>query len=106
MNFFHQPSNNPIVRSAKSSDVDDIFGLIESMTADGTLLRDSLYESEQQLNTSIVAASRHGLVPGLRRPRRHVAEVPSIAVRPQARGLKAGSKLLPYLRYLTDERRE
>jgi GNAT superfamily N-acetyltransferase len=36
----------------------------------------------------------------------HVAEVPSIAVRPEARGLKAGSKLLPYLRYLKDQRRE
>jgi hypothetical protein len=70
MHFFHQPSNNPIVRSAQSSDVDDIFGLIESMTADGTLLRSSLYEREQQLNTSIVAASHRGLVPGLRRPQR------------------------------------
>jgi N-acetylglutamate synthase-like GNAT family acetyltransferase len=35
----------------------------------------------------------------------HVPEVPSIAVRPEARGLKAGSKLLPYLRYLPDESR-
>jgi hypothetical protein len=69
MHFFHQPSYNPIVRSAQSSDVEDIFGLIESMTADGTLLGSSLYESEQQLNTSIVAASHHGLVPGLRPPR-------------------------------------
>ena len=38
MHFFHQPSYNPIVRSAQFSDVDDIFGLIESMTADATLL--------------------------------------------------------------------
>jgi hypothetical protein len=34
----HQPFYNPIVRSAQFSDVDDIFGLIESMTADATLL--------------------------------------------------------------------
>jgi hypothetical protein len=38
MHFFHQPSFNPIVRSAQFSEVDDIFGLIECMSADGTLL--------------------------------------------------------------------
>jgi N-acetylglutamate synthase-like GNAT family acetyltransferase len=48
-----------------------------------------------ELNTSIVTASHHGLVPGCAALGAHVAEVPSIAVRPEARGLKAGSKLLP-----------
>ena len=59
-----------------------------------------------ELNTSIVAASHHGLVPGPRRPRRaHVGEVPSIAVRPEARGLKAAVSYF-LLEVPKDERRE
>jgi GNAT superfamily N-acetyltransferase len=73
MRFFHQPSDNPIVRSS-------------------THLSSPLHTTGYFLGCAAIGA--------------HVAEVPSIAVRPEARGLKAGSKLLPYLRYLKDQRRE
>ena len=97
MHSFHQPSHSPVVRRAQSSDVASIFGLIESMTADGTLLRRSLYEIEQQLDTFIVADSYDGEFLGcaaLHRYGVHLAEVRSIAVRPEARGLGAGGMLL------------
>jgi amino-acid N-acetyltransferase len=97
MHSFHQPSHSPIVRRAQYSDVTSIFGLIESMTADGTLLRRPLHEIEKQLDTFIVADSHKGEFLGcaaLHRYGAHLAEVRSIAVRPEARGLGAGGLLL------------
>jgi amino-acid N-acetyltransferase len=70
------------------------------MTADGTLLRRSLHEIEQQVNTFIVADSDKGEFLGcaaLHHYGAHLAEVRSIAVRPEARGLGVGGMLLERL---------
>jgi len=75
MHSFHQPPHSPIVRSAQSTGVASIFGFIESVTADGMLLRHSLHAIEQQLNTSIVADSHKG---------EFLGSPPSIATAPQS----------------------
>jgi hypothetical protein len=75
MHSFHQPPHSPIVRSAQSTGVASIFGFIESVTADGMLLRHSLHAIEQQLNTSIVADSHKG---------EFLGSPPSIATAPES----------------------
>jgi hypothetical protein len=57
-----------------------------------------------ELNTSIVAASKHGPVSWAALPSAPTSlSSPHRRPRPK-HGLKAGSKLLPYLRYLNDQK--
>ncbi len=93
-------SSTPTVRPARSSDVQNIFHLIDSMTGDGTLLRRSATEIEQQIESFLVADSAEGDFLGcaaLHRYNAQLAEIRSIAVRPEARGLGAGGMLLQHL---------
>ena len=88
------------IRHADRADVADIFRLIESLTSDGTLLRRSEREIAQQLSSFIVARGEEGEFLGcaaLHRYGKHLAEIRSIAVRPEARGLGAGGRLLEHL---------
>ncbi len=101
------------VRRAELADSTQIHALIESLTADGTLLRRSLGEIREQIDTFLVAEGSAGQ-PGpaqsnespcdeflgcaaLHRYGTHLAEIRSIAVRPEARGLGAGGLLLQRL---------
>ena len=91
---------NPHVRSAVASDVESIFSLIDSMTDDGTLLRRPASEIRQHIDSFVVAESAEGTFLGcaaLHRYGKHLAEIRSIAVRPEARGLGAGGLLLERL---------
>ncbi len=93
-------SLSPHVRSAVASDADSIFSLIESMTDDGTLLRRPLSEIRQHMDSFVVAESAEGAFLGcaaLHRYGKHLAEIRSIAVRPEARGVGAGGLLLERL---------
>jgi amino-acid N-acetyltransferase len=107
------------VRRACRADAKNIHALIDSMTADGTLLRRSLSEIEQHCDTFVVAEllvgpdkygpQEHGPekhdacenrflgCAALHRYGAHLAEIRSIAVRPEARGLGAGGMLLEQL---------
>ncbi len=90
----------PVVRRAALSDLSNIFYLIESMTGDGTLLRRTKREIEEHLDTFVVAESDTGEFLGcaaLHRYGPHLAEIRSIAVKPEARGLGAGGMLLEKL---------
>ncbi len=100
MDEYHSGFPGCSVRRAQRSDVAPIFGLIDSMTADGTLLRRSAREIEQQIETFIVAESASAEFLGcaaLHRYGTHLAEVRSIVVEPEARGLGAGGMLLQRL---------
>ena len=100
MNSLSQPPSLPFVRAARPADVPDIHRLIESMTADGTLLRRSLSEISSQIGSFVIANSAEGEFLGcaaLYRYGSHLAEIRSIAVREQARGLGAGGMLLKRL---------
>ena len=96
-----EPSQpDPVVRPASLADLGNIFNLIESMTSDGTLLRRTKHEIEAHLDTFIVAISGSGEFLGcaaLHRYGPHLAEIRSIAVKPEARGLGAGGMLLEQL---------
>ena len=96
-----EPSQpDPVVRPASLADLGNIFNLIESMTGDGTLLRRTKREIEAQLDTFIVASSASGEFLGCAARHRygsHLAEIRSIAVKPEARGLGAGGMLLEQL---------
>ena len=88
------------VRKAQTADVPCIFELIDSMTDDGTLLRRSVREIEQQIETFVVAESGRGEFLGcaaLHRYGPHLAEIRSIAVKSEARGIGAGGLLLKRL---------
>ena len=88
------------VRRAEQADAALIFNLIESLSGDGTLLHRSLAEIEASLSTFIVASTEQGEFLGcaaLHRYGQHLAEVRSIAVRPEARGAGAGGMLLQWL---------
>ncbi len=89
----------PTIRKAQPADVSAIHCLIESMTSDGTLLHRSIREIEQQLDTFIVADAGGEFLgcAALYRYGKHLAEVRSIAVCPQARGCGAGGLLLKRL---------
>lgn len=91
---------SPVVRKALPTDVPHIHSLIESMTSDGTLLRRSVADITQQIESFIVADSAEGEFLGcaaLHRYGKHLAEIRSIAVREEARGLGAGGMLLKRL---------
>ena len=109
------------VRRAELADSFQIHALIESLTADGTLLRRPLSEIKQHIDTFLVAEASaqspdSGPASGpesskdveprcdqflgcaaLHRYGTHLAEIRSIAVRPEARGLGAGGLLLQRL---------
>lgn len=94
------PVSNPHVRSAIASDTESIFSLIESMTDDGTLLRRSVSEIRQHIGSFVVAESAQGAFLGcaaLHRYSKYLAEIRSIAVRPEARRVGAGGMLLERL---------
>jgi amino-acid N-acetyltransferase len=85
------------VRSAHLSDARTIFHLIESLSADGTLLYRPLHEIEAHIDTFVVAETASGGFLGcaaLHRYGPHLAEVRSIATLPEARGLGAGAMLV------------
>ena len=95
-----QSNPDPRVRRARLSDLGNIFDLIESMTGDGTLLRRSRRELEREIDTFVVAETGTGEFLGcaaLHRYGPHLAEVRSIAVKPEARGCGAGGLLLQQL---------
>ena len=92
--------SSPRVRSAVPSDAESIFKLIDSMTGDGTLLRRPLSEIRQHIDSFVVAETPEGEFLGcaaLHRYSRQLAEIRSIAVRPEARGVGAGGLLLERL---------
>lgn len=91
---------SPVVRKARAADIPRIHSLIDSMTSDGTLLRRSVADITQQIESFIVADSADGEFLGcaaLHRYGKHLAEIRSIAVREEARGLGAGGMLLKCL---------
>ncbi len=90
----------PLVRTARPADVPSIFALIDSLSGDGTLLRRSTREIEQQIGSFLVAETPSGSFLGcaaLHRYSAQLAEIRSIAVRPEARGAGAGGLLLQHL---------
>ena len=90
----------PRVRHAQLSDLGNIFNLVESMTGDGTLLRRTRREIEAQIDTFVIAETAAGEFLGcaaLHRYGPHLAEIRSIAVKPEARGCGAGGLLLQQL---------
>lgn len=92
--------STPHVRNANPADAESIFKLIESMVDDGTLLRRPLDEIQQHIDTFVVAESAEGTFLGcaaLYRYGKHLAEIRSIAILPEGRGIGAGGLLLKRL---------
>jgi amino-acid N-acetyltransferase len=85
------------VRPAKLPDAVDIFNLVNSLSGDGTLLRRNYAEICENIRDFAVAESQDGTFIGcgaLHLYGPHLAEVRSIVVKPEAKGQRAGGKLL------------
>src|ERR1700733_2896419 len=85
------------VRKAKLQDAVNIFDLVNSLSGDGTLLRRNYAEICENLAGIAVTESERGVFLGcgaLRLYGPDLAEVRSIAVKPQAKGQGAGGKML------------
>ena len=107
-----QPRAAPAIRVHKAhvQDARNIFDLVNSLSGDGTLLRRSYAEICENVRDFTIAerAGRDGEPKflgcgALHLYGPHLAEVRSIVVRPEAKGLGAGGKLL---RALIDEAEE
>src|SRR5438105_11165787 len=86
-----------VVRQAKLQDAVNIFDLVNSLSADGTLLRRSYAEICENVRDFTVAESESGVFLGcgaLHLYGPHLAEVRSIVVKPEAKGQGAGGRLL------------
>jgi amino-acid N-acetyltransferase len=91
------------VHKAHLQDARNIFDLVNSLSVDGTLLRRSYAEICENIRDFTVAETSNGTFLGcgaLHLYGPHLAEVRSIVVRPEAKGLGAGGLLL---RALVDE---
>ena len=85
------------VRKARLQDASEVFELVNSLSADGTLLRRAFAEICENIRDFTVAESEGGHFLGcgaLHLYGPHLAEVRSIVVRPEAKGRGAGGKLL------------
>jgi len=88
------------VRQARLQDAVNIFGLGNSLSGDGTLLRRSYAEICENVRDFAVAESETGGFVGcgaLHLYGPHLAEVRSIVVKPEAKGQGAGGRLLQAL---------
>ncbi len=93
------PARSPDVRvrKARLGDALKIFELVNSLSGDGTLLRRSYAEICENVRDFTLAESAEGEFLGcgaLHLYGPHLAEVRSIVVKPAAKGLGAGGKLL------------
>ena len=94
------------VHKARIQDALEIFNLVNSLSADGTLLRRSYAEICENIRDFTVAESDGGVFLGcgaLHLYGPHLSEVRSIVVKPEAKGIGAGGELL---RALIDEAAE
>lgn len=85
------------VREAKLKDAVKIFDLVNSLSHDGTLLRRSYAEICENVRDFAIAETSEGDFLGcgaLHLYGPHLAEVRSIVVKPESKGLGAGGKLL------------
>jgi amino-acid N-acetyltransferase len=92
------------VHKARLQDAEDIFNLVNSLSGDGTLLRRSYAEICENIRdfTVVVRATPEGDVTflgcgALHLYGPHLAEIRSIVVKPEFRGLGAGDELLEAL---------
>ena len=89
-----------LVRKARLQDATNIYELVNSLSADGTLLRRAFAEICENVRDFTVADSDEGVFLGcgaLHLYGPHLAEVRSIVVRPPAKSKGAGGKLLQAL---------
>ena len=85
------------IRKALLQDATDIYELVNSLSADGTLLRRVFAEICENVRDFTVAESDAGVFLGcgaLHLYGPHLAEVRSIVVRPEAKGQGVGGRLL------------
>ena len=95
-----------LVHKARLQDARSVFDLVNSLSGDGTLLRRSYAEICENIRDFTVTEDRNGDFLGcgaLHLYGPHLAEVRSIVVKPEAKGLGAGGLLL---RALVEEARE
>jgi amino-acid N-acetyltransferase len=105
-----QSSNDILVRKARLQDARNIFDLVNSLSSDGTLLRRSYAELCENIRDFTIAERtvEHSTSEEPEDPEflgcgalhlygPHLAEVRSIVVRPEAKNLGAGAKLLQAL---------
>jgi len=88
------------VRKAKLPDAVNIFDLVNSLSGDGTLLRRNYAEICENVRDFAVAESESGVFLGcgaLHLYGPHLAEVRSIVMKPEAKGLGAGGRILQHL---------
>ena len=88
------------IRKALLQDATDIYELVNSLSADGTLLRRVFAEICENVRDFTVAESDAGVFLGcgaLHLYGPHLAEVRSIVVRPEAKGQGVGGRLLAAL---------
>jgi amino-acid N-acetyltransferase len=97
-------AQNITVHKARLQDARDIFELVNSLSGDGTLLRRSYAEICENIRDFTVAclpdpAGEHDFIGcgALHLYGPHLAEVRSIVVKPEARGLGAGDAILEAL---------
>ena len=86
-----------LVRKARLQDARSVFDLVNSLSGDGTLLRRSYAEICENIRDFTVAENQTGDFLGcgaLHLYGPHLAEVRSIVVKPEAKGLGAGGLLL------------
>jgi amino-acid N-acetyltransferase len=107
-------ASDPNIRATKArlQDADDIFHLVNSLSGDGTLLRRSYAEICENIRDftvvhRITAAGEHTFLGcgALHLYGPHLAEVRSIVVKPEYRGLGAGDELLEALLAEAEEHR-
>ena len=88
------------IRKARLQDANHIYELVNSLSHDGTLLRRVFAEICENVRDFTVAESDAGVFLGcgaLHLYGPHLAEVRSIVVRPEAKGLGVGGRLLAAL---------
>jgi amino-acid N-acetyltransferase len=105
-------TNNLFVHKARIQDAEDIFNLVNSLSSDGTLLRRSYAEICENIRDFTVV---HRATPAgettflgcgaLHLYGPHLAEVRSIVVKPEFRGLGAGDDILEALIAEAEEHR-
>src|SRR6202012_4243263 len=89
-----------LVRKARLQDATNIYELVNSLSSDGTLLRRVFAEICENVRDFTVAETDSGVFLGcgaLHLYGPHLAAVPSIVVRPEAKGQGAGGRLLQAL---------